>query len=90
MVDLFFRSTGFWEDRSQFGLISDSPESYYFSYGGGIRFTIPNLPLGLYLTKLFKLDNEGNVLWEGGPIFSDPDDPESGWRLVLTINIDLM
>ncbi|MCF7913680.1 MAG: outer membrane protein assembly factor BamA [Spirochaetaceae bacterium] len=88
--DLFFRSTGFWEDRSQFGLITDSPESYYFSYGGGIRFTIPNLPLGLYLTKLFKLDNEGNVLWEGGPIFSDPDDPESGWRLVLTINIDLM
>ncbi|MDZ7793349.1 MAG: outer membrane protein assembly factor BamA [Spirochaetia bacterium] len=88
--DLFFRSTGFWEDRSQFGLINESPENYLFSYGAGIRFTIPNLPLGLYMTKLFKLDDNGNVLWQGGPIFSDPDDPESGWRLVLTINIDLM
>ena len=88
--DIFFRTTGFWEDRSEFGFITDSPEDYYFSYGGGIRFTIPNLPLGLYLTKLFKLDNDGNVLWEGGPIFSDPEDETSGWRLVLTINIDLM
>ncbi len=88
--DLFFRTTGFWDDRNEFGFFNESPENYYFSYGGGIRFTIPNLPLGLYLTKLFKLDSDGNVQWEGGPIFSDPDDPDSGWRLVLTINIDLM
>ncbi len=88
--DIFFRTTGFWNDRDNFGFFNESPENYYFSYGAGIRFTIPNLPLGLYLTKLFKLDSDGKVQWEGGPIFSDPDDPESGWRLVLTINIDLM
>jgi outer membrane protein insertion porin family len=88
--DIFFKTTGFWEDRSQFGFLDSSPENYLFSYGAGIRFTIPNLPLGLYLTKLFKLDSEGNVLWEGGPIFGDPNDETSGMRLVLTINMDLM
>lgn len=88
--DIFFRSTGFWEDRTDFGIVTDSPEAYRFSYGAGIRFTIPNLPLGLYLTKLFKLDSDGNVQWEGGPIFADPEDETSGWRLVLTINIDMM
>lgn len=88
--DIFFKTTGFWEDRTQFGFFDKSPENYYFSYGAGIRFTIPNLPLGLYLTKLFKLDSDGNILWEGGPIFGDPNDDTSGMRLVLTINMDLM
>jgi len=89
-TDIFFRGTGVWDDRQQFGFITESPENYYFSYGAGIRFTIPNLPLGLYLTKLFKLDSDGNIENQGGPIFSDPDDPTSGMRLVLTINIDFM
>jgi len=88
--DLFFRSTGFWNDRQNFGFFNESPENYRFSYGAGIRFTIPNLPLGLYLTKLFRLDSEGKVQWEGGPIFSDPEDETKGLRLVLTINFDMM
>ncbi|MFP4179712.1 MAG: outer membrane protein assembly factor BamA, partial [Spirochaetaceae bacterium] len=62
--DFFFRSTGFWTDRSNFGfytdkdaLVGDDPDSgYRFSYGGGLRFTIPNLPLGLYLTRRFEID----------------------------------
>ncbi len=90
-TDLFFRSTGFWEDRANFGFYNtDAIVDYRFSYGAGFRFTIPNLPLGLYFTRLFSIDESGNVVYEPGPLFSDPDDPNSGWRLVLTINIDLM
>ncbi len=90
-TDIFFRSTGFWEDRSEFGFYTgDSLVDYHFSYGAGMRFTIPNLPLGLYFTRLFSIDESGKVIYEPGPLFSDPDDPTSGWRLVLTINIDLM
>jgi len=89
-TDIFFRGTGVWDSRKQFGFITESPENYYFSYGAGLRFTIPNLPLGLYLTKLFKLDSDGNIEPQAGPIFSDPDDPDSGMILVLTINIDFM
>ncbi len=90
-TDLFFRSTGFWEDRSKLGFYTDEAiVDYRFSYGFGMRFTIPNLPLGLYFTRLFSIDENGNVQYEPGPLFSDPDDPDSGWRLVLTINIDLM
>ncbi|MFO7848829.1 MAG: BamA/TamA family outer membrane protein, partial [Spirochaetia bacterium] len=95
--DFFFRSTGLWTDRSDFGfytdkdaLIGNDPDSgYTFSYGGGLRFTIPNLPLGLYLTRTFEVDEDDGVVFNGGPLFSS-DDPESGWRLVLTINVDLM
>lgn len=89
-TDIFFRTTGVWDNREDFGFLTSSPENYYFSYGAGIRFTIPNLPLGLYLTKLFKLDSDGNIDRQGGPIFSDPDDPNSGMSLVLTINMDFM
>jgi outer membrane protein insertion porin family len=91
--DLFFRTTGHWDDRSDFDLSFQydpgTENGYRFSMGGGVRFTIPNLPLGLYLSKGFTIQN-GQVVWDGGELFRDPDDPTSGVDLVLTINMDMM
>ena len=60
-----------------------------FAFGGGVRFTIPNLPLGLYLSKGFTIQ-DGQVVWDRGELFRDPDDETSGLDLVLTINMDMM
>ncbi len=92
-ADLFFRGTGHWNDRSNFDLSLEydpgTQDGYRFSYGGGIRFTMPNLPLGLYLSKGFTIQ-DGSIVWDEGELFKDPDKPNSGLDLVLTINMDLM
>ncbi|MDR0312113.1 MAG: outer membrane protein assembly factor BamA [Treponema sp.] len=38
-----------------------------FSFGGGIRFTIPQFPLRLSIAKLFKISSRG-VEWQRGPL----------------------
>jgi outer membrane protein insertion porin family len=42
-----------------------SLESYLFSLGANLRFTIPGLPIGLYLAKRFEVVN-GAVEWKDG------------------------
>jgi outer membrane protein insertion porin family len=40
-------------------------DDFLFSTGGGIRLTIPGLPIGLYFAKRFKFDN-GGIQWQAG------------------------
>jgi len=41
-------------------------DDFFFSLGGGIRFTIPQFPIRLYLAQRFRFDN-GKLQWvEGG------------------------
>ena len=87
--DLFFSGTGFWTELTDVELANnDFLDNFYFSFGGGIRFTIPGLPIGLYLTKRFKI-NDGSIEWEAGDIFTDADDPDSGMDLVIAFQFGL-
>lgn len=85
--DLYISSTGAWdtlEGFNDFGI-----EDFKFSMGGGIRLIIPGLPLGLYLVKTFSFDQNGSVIWDGGPIFGDQDDPTAGLKLTLSLTTGL-
>ncbi|HEC61725.1 MAG TPA: outer membrane protein assembly factor BamA [bacterium] len=42
-------------------------DDFYFGFGGGIRFTIPQFPIRLYLAKRFKSEN-GVLQWQDGNI----------------------
>jgi len=85
--DFYFSTTGTWDDLDMFPEMGI--EDFKFSMGGGIRLIIPGLPLGLYLVKTFSFDEGGNVQWDGGPIFSDPDDDTKGLKLVLSLTTGL-
>jgi outer membrane protein insertion porin family len=45
-------------------------ENMLFGFGAGIRFTIPQFPIRLYLSKRFKIE-DGSVQWQEGNIFND-------------------
>lgn len=47
-----------------------SLDDFYFSFGAGLRFSIPQFPIRLYLAKRFKT-NQGQVEWQVGdlPLF---------------------
>lgn len=46
-------------------LKSMSLNDFLFSTGGGVRLTVPGLPIGLYLVKRFKVNNNA-IQWEQG------------------------
>jgi len=54
-----------------------------FSYGGGIRFTMPQLPIRISLVKRFKFV-DGEIEWQPGQIFGDPSDPLLGMDIVVS------
>jgi outer membrane protein insertion porin family len=61
-------------------------ENFRFSYGGGLRFTMPQFPLRLSLVKRFSIV-DGEIKWEPGAIFGDPNNPAAGMDLVLSFVI---
>jgi outer membrane protein insertion porin family len=54
-----------------------------FSYGGGLRFTMPQLPIRLSLVKRFKFV-DGEIEWQPGQIFGDPSNPLLGVDIVVS------
>ena len=42
-------------------------DDFRFGFGGGLRFSIPQFPIRLYLAKRFKT-TEGRVEWQQGPL----------------------
>ena len=54
-----------------------------FSFGGGLRFAIPQFPFRLSLAKRFRFV-DGEFAWEPGAIGGDPDDPAKGVDLVIS------
>ena len=59
-------------------------EDWYFSYGPGIRFLLPQFPLHLLFAWKYKYDSDGNFMWAG----SDACDAGSStFQFVLSFNI---
>lgn len=84
--DTFVDSTGIWTELSDF--TSMTIDDYLFGFGGGIRLTVPGLPIGLYLTKRFKSD-DGSIAWQGGNIFQRDGVATSGLDLVISFTAEV-
>jgi len=54
-----------------------------FSFGGGLRFALPQFPFRLSLAKRFKFV-DGDFQWVGGAIGGDSNDPSKGVDLVIS------
>ncbi len=67
----FFDAVGAWATPD--GPSSMSIEDFFFSYGGGLRFTIPGLPIRLYLAQAFRII-DGDIELESGDIPLGPLD----------------
>ncbi len=87
-LDLFFEAAALWQDVDSI-TGTTLEENLRFTFGGGIRFTIPQFPIRLYLAKRFRVRN-GVVEWEPGAIGGNPNDPLSGVDFVFTIGVDLL
>jgi outer membrane protein insertion porin family len=66
--DTFFDAAAIWDQPSMIGSLGI--ENMLFGFGAGIRFTIPQFPIRLYLSKRFKIE-DGSVQWQEGNIFND-------------------
>jgi outer membrane protein insertion porin family len=61
----FFDAAALYTERNN--ILEMTVDNYFFSFGGGLRLTIPGLPLRFYVAQRFKID-KGSVVWEEGEI----------------------
>jgi len=66
------------KEQPNFGL-----DNMRFSFGGGLRFALPQFPFRLSLAKRFKYV-DGEFQWESGAIGGDPNDASKGVDLVIS------
>jgi outer membrane protein insertion porin family len=89
-ADAFFDAVALWEEPSQIGQIGI--DNMLFGVGAGIRFTIPQFPIRLYLAKRFKISDSGAVQWQEGDLFrfGDTNDPNyaGGLDFIFAIGAD--
>ncbi len=86
--DLFISGTGLWSesaDLDNFGL-----NDFYFSMGGGLRLTIPGLPIGFYLVKRFSFadNNLSSIQWQTGNVFASSEEG-SGLDFVISLTASM-
>ncbi len=74
----FFDAATSWEKLES--MSDTSVENFYFSLGGGIRFTIPQFPIRLYLAQRFQME-DGKWHWIDGNM------PFFGLRLDFVISL---
>ncbi len=60
---MFFDAVAAYDEIDQ--MRSMNLDDFYFSFGAGLRFSIPQFPIRLYLAKRFRTDN-GQVVWPQG------------------------
>jgi outer membrane protein insertion porin family len=82
--DFFFDAAGV-KETPQLFFSSFSIEDLRFSFGGGVRFTIPQFPFRFSLAKRFRVSG-GQFQWQKGAIWSD-EDPGSGLDFVISFAI---
>jgi outer membrane protein insertion porin family len=86
-TDTFFDAVNLWEDPADIGNMGI--ENMLFGFGAGIRFTIPQFPIRLYLAKRFRFDETGAIQWQQGSLFNYNDTPTGGLDFVFAIGADL-
>ena len=84
--DWYVSGTGAWPDTNLFSNLSIN--DFLFGFGGGARLTIPGFPIGLYFTKRFKFENN-QIVWQGGSVFANESQPNSGIDFVISFTADL-
>ncbi|AFG37605.1 outer membrane protein assembly factor BamA [Spirochaeta africana] len=57
-----------------------------YGIGAGIRFSIPQLPISLYLARLFEIDDDGSIAWQTGELFNRDNEEGKGLRFVLSFS----
>ncbi|MCX7031415.1 MAG: outer membrane protein assembly factor BamA [Spirochaetes bacterium] len=76
---LFFDAAALWSDPAD--MASIAIDNFRFSFGAGLRFTIPQFPIRLYLGKGFQV-KDGAVEWKPGDLGTDPN-----WSLSFIISL---
>jgi len=90
--DIFFDAVGSWVvtqgDYSTSNALNNMHISdWRFSLGGGLRFANPQFPIGIYLVKKFKWDNQGNINWTPEPRYTEFKN--GGLDLVVAFSLDI-
>jgi outer membrane protein insertion porin family len=80
--DLFFDSAGIESNLGDY-FNNFTIENMRFSYGGGLRFTLPQFPIRFSLVKCFRII-DGEIDWKPGAIFGNKDKPEMGMDIVMS------
>ena len=81
--DFFFDTAGVESTQGQY-FQSFTVENLRFSFGGGVRFTLPQFPFRFSLAKRFKVQ-DGELHWMKGAIpLGDPANPASGIDPVIS------
>ncbi|MDR1950577.1 MAG: outer membrane protein assembly factor BamA [Spirochaetaceae bacterium] len=81
-VDFFFDAAAKKDTPGDF-FRNFEAEDMLYSFGGGIRFSIPQFPLRFLIAKRFKVE-DGTPQWQSGPIFRIPGNPRSGLDFVIS------
>ncbi|MDR2404623.1 MAG: outer membrane protein assembly factor BamA [Spirochaetaceae bacterium] len=81
-LDMFFDAAAKKNTPADF-FLNFQPEDMLYSFGGGIRFSIPQFPLRFLLAKRFKVEN-GAFQWQPGAIGQLPGRPGSGVDFVIS------
>ncbi len=85
--DQFFDAAAVWNERDSFR--SMGIEDFKFSFGAGLRFTVPQFPIRLYLAKRFQVRN-GAVEWQQGSLLNPDDSETGGIDFVLSFSTDFL
>jgi len=87
--DLFFDAAGketiqgFYFGTNNEGNSNFTIENMRFSYGFGLRFTLPQFPFRFSLAKRFLVE-DGEVKLQPGMFFGDPSNPAMGMDPVIS------
>jgi outer membrane protein insertion porin family len=87
--DFFFDAAGTETTQGYYFGVNENGErnftidNWRFSFGGGLRFTIPQFPFRIGLAKRFRF-KDGEFNWEPGELFGDPNNPAKGVDLVIS------
>ena len=87
--DLFFdfagieSKQGYYFGKNDEGKSNFTIDNFRFSFGGGIRFTLPQFPFRISLAKRFSFQ-DGTFTWEPGALFGNSRNPAAGIDLVIS------
>ncbi|TVQ27000.1 MAG: outer membrane protein assembly factor BamA [Spirochaetaceae bacterium] len=86
-LDTFMDGVGIWDRRQD--ITELSLDDMLFSIGTGLRFTIPQFPIRIYLAKRFRFDENNQIEWQQGSLFNRDGRPTGGLDFVFAIGGDL-